>query len=310
MEITPGSRRDTCLKRLGIFLFTVALLLGMAACTTPAILYDLTISSTEGGEVTTPGEGTFTYSAGRVVTMAAMADEGYEFAHWTGATVSDPGSATTTVTMDAAKTVAASFAPLRCSLTAGSTTGGSVTTPGEGAFTYDRGTVVDLVATPDAGYRFVNWKGDVDTIANLDAASTTITMDTAKSVTASFALLTYNLRVDSTTGGSVTTPGEGAFTYDRGTVVDLVATPDASCRFATWTGDVDTIEDVHSAETTITMSGNYSITASFSTTMIAAGAWHTVGLKSDGTLVAVGYNRYGQCSVGGWTGILEVGGGG
>ena len=30
---------------------------------------------------------------------------------------------------------------------------------------------------------------------------------------------------------------------------------------------------------------------------VAAGEWHTVGLKSDGTVVAVGSNIYGQC---GW----------
>jgi alpha-tubulin suppressor-like RCC1 family protein len=32
---------------------------------------------------------------------------------------------------------------------------------------------------------------------------------------------------------------------------------------------------------------------------IAAGAYHTVGLKSDGTVVAAGYNNFGQCNVGG-----------
>lgn len=33
---------------------------------------------------------------------------------------------------------------------------------------------------------------------------------------------------------------------------------------------------------------------------IAAGKYHTVGLKSDGTLVAVGDNKKGQCDVSGW----------
>ena len=33
------------------------------------------------------------------------------------------------------------------------------------------------------------------------------------------------------------------------------------------------------------------------TPMIAAGKYHTVGLKSDGTVVAVGGNSYGQLSV-------------
>lgn len=36
---------------------------------------------------------------------------------------------------------------------------------------------------------------------------------------------------------------------------------------------------------------------------IAAGRRHTVGLKSDGTVVAVGNNEYGQCDVCGWRGI-------
>ena len=36
-------------------------------------------------------------------------------------------------------------------------------------------------------------------------------------------------------------------------------------------------------------------------TKIAANGWLTVGLKSDGTVVAVGNNTYGQCDVGNWT---------
>ena len=33
---------------------------------------------------------------------------------------------------------------------------------------------------------------------------------------------------------------------------------------------------------------------------VAAGMWHTVGLRSDDTVVAVGLNSDGQCNVGGW----------
>ena len=36
---------------------------------------------------------------------------------------------------------------------------------------------------------------------------------------------------------------------------------------------------------------------------IAAGRRHTVGLKSDGTVTAVGDNEYGQCDISGWHGI-------
>ena len=40
---------------------------------------------------------------------------------------------------------------------------------------------------------------------------------------------------------------------------------------------------------------------------VSAGGWHTVGLKSDGTVVAVGENENGQCNVSGWTDIVAVG---
>ncbi|MCK4580323.1 MAG: hypothetical protein KAU10_03150, partial [Dehalococcoidia bacterium] len=63
--------------------------------------------------------------------------------------------------------------------------------------------------------------------------------------------------------GSVTAPGDGTFTYDKGTVLGLVAIPDPGYRFLNWTGDVGTIADATSAETTITMNENHSISAIF-----------------------------------------------
>jgi hypothetical protein len=75
-------------------------------------------------------------------------------------------------------------------LNSSSTTGGDVTTPGEGAYTYDHGTVVNLVATADASYHFVNWTGtavDAGKVANPNAASTTVTMNGDYTVVANFA---------------------------------------------------------------------------------------------------------------------------
>jgi len=66
-----------------------------------------------------------------------------------------------------------------------------VTTPGEGTFTYGEKFVVDLVAEADACYEFVNWIGDVDTIADVNAASTDITMNGDYSITAEFEELPF-----------------------------------------------------------------------------------------------------------------------
>jgi hypothetical protein len=194
-------------------------------------------------------------------------------------------------------------------LTIASTAGGSVTIPGEGTSTYDEGTVVNLVATPDPGYKFLDWTGDASTIGDVDSATTTIVINDVYSVMANFAKQQYDLTVTSTAGGSITMPGEGTFVYDEGTVVSLVAEAGAGYKFVDWTGDVDTIGDVNAAQTPITMRGSYSITANFENRyapMVATGGFHTVGLKTDGTVVAAGYNEYGESDVATWTDIIQV----
>ncbi len=201
-------------------------------------------------------------------------------------------------------------------LTASSGVGGSVTAPGEGTFPCDAETVVDLVAEAQAGYQFVKWTGDVDTVADVNAASTSITMDDDCEIRANFEVIPpvrYNLTTWGTAGGLITAPGEGTYTYDEGTVVDLVTEAEEGYRFVAWIGDVSTIKDVDAAQTKITMNDSYSISVDFEripVPMVAAGAWNTLGLRPDGTVVAVGYNSYGQCNVGNWTDIIQVDGGG
>jgi pectin methylesterase-like acyl-CoA thioesterase len=73
----------------------------------------------------------------------------------------------------------------------------------------------------------------------------------------------YTLTISSTGGGAIIIPGEGTFTYDAGTVVDLIAMPNTLYSFNKWTGDVGTIANVNAPATNITMNGDYSITADF-----------------------------------------------
>jgi preprotein translocase subunit YajC len=253
------------MKRVGIFLVAVALVVGMVGCV--GIKYNLITTSTEGGSVTTPGEVTSTYDEGTAVELVAEAEEGYHFVEWTGAvgTIDDVKDATTTIIMDGDYSITAKFVAVY-NINISSTSGGSVNTPGEGNFTYDEGTMVNLVATPLSGYLFINWTGNVDTIANVNFASTTITINDHYSVTANFRQITteqFNLTVSSSDGGSVTIPGEDTFTYDKGIVVSLVAQAEEGYHFIEWTGAVGTIADVSAASTSITMNDNYFITANF-----------------------------------------------
>jgi uncharacterized repeat protein (TIGR02543 family) len=126
--------------------------------------------------------------------------------------------------------------------------------------------VVDLVAEAGEGYRFVGWTGDVGAIADVGAAATTITMNDDYSVTAGFEQIPaeqFGLIVSSTAGGTVTAPGEGAFAYDQGTGVNLVAEAGEGYRFVNWTGDVSAVANPDAASTAITMNDDYSVTANF-----------------------------------------------
>ncbi|MFA5374132.1 MAG: GLUG motif-containing protein, partial [Dehalococcoidia bacterium] len=68
-----------------------------------------------------------------------------------------------------------------------SSSGGTVTTPGVGTFHPYIGQVVNISATPNSCYHFVNWSPDTGTIANPTSPSTTITMNASYSIQANFA---------------------------------------------------------------------------------------------------------------------------
>jgi hypothetical protein len=249
----------------------------------PTILpHLLHVGGTEGGTVAKPIEGSLPYGAGSwfayypgtVVDLVATPDAGYRFINWSGTVgaIADVNAASTTITMNGDYAVIANFARIgeaeinQYNLTPSSTSGGSVTTPGEETFVYDAGAVVNLVAKADSGYMFVRWTGDVTTIANVNGPTTSITMNDDYSIVANFAQIPPSqvaLTVSSSDGGSVTSPGEATFTYNEGTVVDLKAEPEEGYQFVRWIGDVDTIADVTAGTTTITMDGDYSITAVF-----------------------------------------------
>ena len=94
---------------------------------------------------------------------------------------SRPNSSSTTITIDTDKTVIARFS--RVYTLSVEVEGEGTINPGEGAHSYTEGTSVTISAVPGDGYKFSGWTGDV---TDADSLSITITMDSDKTVTATF----------------------------------------------------------------------------------------------------------------------------
>ncbi len=135
----------------------------------------VTIDPTGGGTVS-PGSGN--YDEGSRLTLTATAAAGYRFDHW-GGDVSGNSTAAS-VTMDANKSVTASFVKTYTLAVTITPEAGGTVSPAIGV--YDTGANVTLTATPADGYTFDHWEGD----ASGTATSIIVKMDADKHVTAVF----------------------------------------------------------------------------------------------------------------------------
>lgn len=149
-------------------------------------------------------------------------------------------------------------------LETGSTGGGDVTVPGEGNFTREYGTMVDLEAQPNDNYYFYRWIGDTGRVSDTGSAQTNISMEDDYSVEAEFKQYSTLIIDDISGNGTVTVDGDevnASFTkdYRQGEEVTLTASSDRGWRFEGWTGDrITTAEEIN-----VTMDGDRTIGANF-----------------------------------------------
>jgi len=216
--------------------------------------YALTVNVTGSGSVgKSPDQAS--YAHGTVVTLTATPATGWSFSGWSGDLTGTTNPAT--ITMSANRTVTATFTQNTYTLTANVVGSGSVgKNPDQTTYTY--GQAVTLTATPQAGWSFTGWSGDLTGTTN----PATITMDAAKTVTATFIQNMYTLAAGNDGHGTVTLNPAGG-TYAHGTTVTLTPNPVTGYQFSSWSGtsaaDIINTSGVY----TIVMTGNKTVQANF-----------------------------------------------
>lgn len=207
------------------------------------------------------------FTANQMVTLSANAATSSTFMGWSGGGCS---GTTCIVTIDAAKTVTATFVLKTYTLNVTKSGMGTVTSTPSGitcggtcSATFNHGVSVTLNATPMAGYVFSGFSGACT------GATCTVSMTAIRNVTATFTP-TYTLTVDNTggdgagtvTGGSINCGGACTQTSVSGTQVTLTAMPStASSTLSTFTGWSGACSGT--ATCTVTLTGDVTVTANF-----------------------------------------------
>ena len=198
--------------------------------------YTLTVTQQDGGTIT---PATAIYDYGTVVPLTANPAEGHHFVAWTGECT---GGGECSVTMDADKTVSATFAHDIFTLTVNQSTGGTITPP---TADYDYGTVVELTAAPDSDHHFAAWTGACSVQTGL-TCRLTVTGNLAVGATFELTPVCYTLTLGHTGEGSnpfaspISSTGCAAGQYLAGEHIDLSqATPIAGYEIGSWTGTAD-----------------------------------------------------------------------
>lgn len=137
------------------------------------------------------------------------------------------------------------------------TEGGSISiSPDQDA--YEAGTAVNLTATPNEGYTFIDFSGEFSSTSNpLTVAVGKADME----IVANFQIKSYPLSISVEGNGSIIEQiiQNKSTDYDHGTLVQLTANPDEGWEFVEWGGDASGNDQT----TTVTVNEEKNVTASF-----------------------------------------------
>ena len=114
------------------------------------------------------------------VSLKAVPNDGYDFIGWNGSLSSNDNPAI--IVVDCDMQIIASFSQSTYTLTIDVNGSGS-TTPSVGIHNYPIEAAVTVTAIPESGWKFDSWTGD---IAEAESTTTSLIMDSDKTVTANF----------------------------------------------------------------------------------------------------------------------------
>ncbi|MDA8774698.1 PQQ-binding-like beta-propeller repeat protein [Opitutales bacterium] len=222
------------------------------------INYELNVTASTGGSVSTFPTG-INQPYDSLVSITARPDNGFYFTGWVGDNIGDLNSTSTTIRILEDHSIQANFAeiPINKFLLQLYSSPAFAANLLSGAGTYDENKSVVMSAVPNPGYSFVNWSGN--TVSDENATSTTVIVSQDLNLTANFVLNQHTLQLSAGFGGSVS---EGNSSYDYGSVVPILATPEVGFNFLKWEGN-GSIENQFSASTNATINQDSNITAKF-----------------------------------------------
>lgn len=219
------------------------------------------------------GDCTELYGDGAIVTLSAAPAANATFAGWSGAC---SGAGPCTLTLDGPKTATATFAANRLTVTRSGSGSGTVTATAPAGIincgadcseTVDTGTMVTLVASPNASSLFSGWSGG----GCNGTGNCTVPVNQATSVDARFTLRDFTLSLTKAgLGAGTVTSGplglncgpsclSAMFDYTADTMVVLSAAPEADSLFSGWSGSGCS----GTGQCQVTMSMARSVTATF-----------------------------------------------
>jgi len=213
-----------------------------------------------------------TYSNGATVVLTATPNSGYIFTSWSGDATGSVSPLT--VTMNSNKNITANFALIGSSLSLDVVANNGSVLKNPDLLTYANGATVVLTATPNSGYIFTSWSGDVTG----SVSPLTVTMNANKNITANFALIGSGLTLDVIANNGSVLKNPNLLTYANGATVQLTATPNSGFKFTSWSGDATGSV----SPLTVTMNANKNITANFTADIINPGSPAGIDLGSAG----------------------------